>query len=265
LTILLFASLFALFLLLFVPDREYAISPAGITIDYARRKIEKRFAGDRAAKLAILGKTVEGTVKSSLFVSAGAGLLGFMVTFSKWHWLALIVGIICFAIGFMISQAGMKNEFKKWQARVFEELPTLISFAPSFLRVGGITLRDAISMTVPFLNGPLKDEIWSALDRIKRTGATKDAFDELAERVDHPAMDSICIRLSTAWEASPSPDLFDDLSDQIGDAEEIAAAGATAGKAGMLALICVLALLGIMLVAGYPMGIDMISKITTGF
>jgi hypothetical protein len=33
----------------------------------------------------------------------------------------------------------------------------------------------------------------------------------------------------------------------------------------MLALICVLALLGIMLVVGYPMGIDMISKITTGF
>ncbi len=265
LTILLLASLLALFLFIFVPDREYAVSPASYTIDYARRSFEKRFTGDRAAKLAILGKTLEDTVKSGLFVSTGVGLLGFMITFSKLHWLSLIVGIVCFAIGFLLSQAGMKKEFSKWQAQVFEELPTLISFAPSFLRVGSITLRDAISMTVPFLRGPLRNEIWNALDRIKRTGATRDAFDELAGRVDHPAMDSICIRLSTAWDASPSPGLFDDLADQIRDAEEIAAAGATAGKAGMLALICVLALLGMMMVIGYPALLYMLSRITMGF
>jgi hypothetical protein len=265
LTILLFASLLALFLLLFVPDREFAVSPASYTIDYARRSFEKHLAGDKAAKLAILGKTVEDTVKFSLFVSAGIGLFGFMITFSKFHWLALIVGVVCFAIGWLISQSAMKNEFKKWQAQVFEELPTLISFAPSFLRVGSVTLRDAISMSVSFLNGPLRDEIWNALDRIKRTGATRDAFDELAERVDHPAMDSICIRLSTAWDASPSPDLFEDLSDQIRDVEEIATAGATATKAGMLALICVLGLLGVMMVIGYPAWLYMVSRITMGF
>lgn len=265
LTILLFIVLVVFFVLLFVPGREYVVSPASYTIDYARRSFEKQFAGDKAAKLAIIGKTVEDTAMSSFFVSAGAGLLGFIITFSKLHGLSSLVGIVCFAIGFLVSQVGIKNEFNKWQAQVFAELPTLISFAPSFLKVGGITLREAISMTVPFLRGPLRDEVWNALDRIKRTGAARDAFDELAGRVDHPAMDSICIRLSTAWDASPSPGLFDDLSDQIRDAEEIAAAGATSAKAGMLTLICVLGLLGVMMVVGYPAWLYMVYRITMGF
>ena len=165
LPVLLFISLLALFLLLFVPDREYAVSPASITLDYARRSFERRFAGDRdrETRLKILGKTVGDVIRSSLFISACIGLLGFLLAFFRLHWLALIVGIACFAIGFMLSQAGVNNEFKRWQARVFEEVPILISFAPSFLKVGGITLRDAISMTVPFLKGPLRDEIWAAL------------------------------------------------------------------------------------------------------
>jgi Flp pilus assembly protein TadB len=267
LPVLLFVSLLALFLLLFVPDRECAVSPASITIDHARRSFESRFAGDRdkEAKLKILGKTVGDVIRSSLFISTGIGLLGFLLAFFRFHWLALIVGIACFAIGFMLSQAGVDNEFKRWQARVFEEVPTIISFAPSFLKVGGITLRDAISMTVPFLSGPLRDEVWTALDKIQRTGNTRDAFNELADRIDHPVMDSICIRLSTAWDASPSPELFDDLSDQVQDVEEIAAAGATAGKAGLLALICVLGLLGALLVFAYPAWLYMASQFTMGF
>ena len=144
-------------------------------------------------------------------------------------------------------------------------MPTLTSFAPAFLKVGGITLRDAISMTVPFLKGPLRDEIWIALDRIKRRGDTKSAFDNLVDRVDHLCMDSICLRLSTAWDASPSPDLFADSSDQMRDMEEIAAAGATAGKAGMFAPICVLGLLGAALVFGYPAWIYLSSKLAMGF
>jgi Flp pilus assembly protein TadB len=215
--------------------------------------------------LKILGKTVGDVVKSSLFISAGIGFFGFLMAFYRLHWLALIVGIACFAVGLALSRAGVNNEFKRWQARVFEEVPILISFAPSFLKVGGITLRDAISMTVPFLEGPLRDEIWTALDKIQRTGNTRGAFNELADRIDHPAMDSICIRLSTAWDASPSPELFDDLSDQVQDVEEIAVAGTTAGKAGLLALICVLGLLGALLVFAYPAWLYMASQFSMGF
>jgi len=267
LPILLFLVLLTLFLLLLVPDREYAVSPVSITLDHARRSFESRFAGDRdqKTKLKILGKTVGDVIKSSLFISTGIGLLGFLLAFFRLHWLALIVGIACFIIGLVLSQAGVNNEFKRWQARVFEEVPTIISFAPSFLKVGGITLRDAISMTVPFLEGPLHDEVWTTLDKIRRTGNTRDAFSDLADRIDHPAMDSICIRLSTAWDASPLPELFDDLSDQVQDVEEIAASGATAGKAGLLALICVLGLIGALLVFAYPAWLYMASQFTMGF
>ena len=267
LPVLLLVALLALFLLLFVPDRECAVSPASVTIDQARRSLERRFAGDRNKKtrLKILGKTVGDVIRSSLFIGTGIGLLGFLLAFFRLHWLALIVGLACFVVGFMLSQAGVNTEFKRWQARVFEEVPTIINFAPSFLKVGGITLRDAISMTVPFLSGPLRDEVWTALDKIRRTGNTRDAFNELADRIDHPAMDSICIRLSTAWDASPSPELFDDLSDQVQDVEEIAAAGTTAGKAGLLALICVLGLLGALLVFASPGWLYMASQFSMGF
>ncbi len=260
---LLFASLLTFLLLVLVPGEDAA--PASVTLDYVRRSFMNRYAGDRSTKLAILGKTTGDAFRFSLAVSIAAGLLGFLPAFFKWRWLALIVGVAFFVSGFLLSQHAVKNEFKKWQARVFGDVPTLISFAPSFLRVGGITLRDAISMTVPFLSGPLRDEVWTALDRIRRTGHTRDAFDELAERVDHPVMDAICLRLSTAWDASPSPGMFDDLSDQMQDMEEIDAAGATAGKAGMLALICVLSLLGAVLVFGYPAGQYLMAKMSMGF
>jgi hypothetical protein len=263
--VLLFASLSALFVFLLVPG-EYSSSPAAYTLDQLRRSVESRFTAEKEAKLAIVGRTVSSLIRSSLLLGLCTGALGFLAAyFFAPHWLALLICVFCFAGGVALSQVVAGSEFKGWQARVFEEVPTLTSFAPAFLKVGGITLRDAISMTVPFLKGPLRDEIWVAMDKIKRTGNTKDAFDDLAERVDHPCMDSICLRLSTAWVASPSPDLFIDLSDQMQDMEELAATGTTAGKTGMLALICLLSLAGAMLVFGYPAWVYMASKLTMGF
>lgn len=264
-SLILFASLFALFLFLLVPGR-YSSSPAAITYDTLRRSVEGHLVGEKEAKLQILGKTVADVTRSGLFIGLFAGLLvGVGVSSFVPHWLALTLGIASFAGGLALSQAGLNIEFQRWQARVFADVPNLVSFAPSFLQVGGITLRDSIAMTVPFLTGPLKDELWIAIDKVKRTGNTRDAFDELAARIDHPCMNSICLRISTAWDASPSPDLFADLSDQLQDVEELAAAGATAGKAGMLALTCVLGLFGSMIVIGYPMWIYLSLQMSRGF
>ena len=113
-----------------------------------------RYAGDRETKLAILGRTTGDAFRFSLAVSIAAGLLGFLPAFFKWRWMALMVGAVFFVSGFLLSQHAVKIEFKRWQARVFGDVPTLISFAPSFLRVGGITLRDAISMTFPSCPDP---------------------------------------------------------------------------------------------------------------
>lgn len=260
--VLLFAVLFALMLLLIYPDR-YAISPASVSLDYIRRSVENSYS--EKSRLEILGKTVGGIIKSSFFISVCMGMLGFLLAFSRLRWFAVIPGVICFAIGLSMSQAAVGNEFRRWQAKVFSEVPTLIGVMPAFLKVGGITLREAITMTLPFIHGPLQEELLNVIDRIKRTGNSKDPFDLLAKRIDHPCMESICLRLSTSWDASPSPDIFSDLSDQIEEIQEIAAAGTTAGRAGLLALICVLALIGSALAFGYPAAIYAYGIVTSSF
>jgi hypothetical protein len=228
--------------------------------------MEQRFISeDDRPRLEILGRKAKDVVKSGILVGICAGLSGFLLTFHKLRLLAMPVGIALFFAGLALARYSVNYEFKKWQARVFDDLPDLIGFAPAFLKTGGITLRGAISMTLPFLSGPLRDEMWIALDKIKRTGNARRAFEDLAKRVGHPCMDSVCLRMSTSWDASPSPEIFDDLTDQIRDVEEIAAARSTAGKAGLLALICVLGLLGAGMVFGYPAAIYMGDKLTAGF
>lgn len=261
---LLFISLFALLLLLIVPGED--ASPAVVTVDYVNRYVrQKLISEEKETRLEILGRQAQDVVKSGLFIGAGLGLIGFLIMLGKIHWLAVPAGMALFFAGLMLVRFVSDNEFKKWQAKVFNDVPDLVSFLPAFLKTGAITLRGAMSMTLPFLTGPLQDEIWMALDKIKRTGNARAAFSDLSSRIGHPCMDSICLRLSTAWDASPSPEMFDDLSDQIRDIEEIAAARSTAGKAGMFALICVLGLLGAGMVFGYPAWIYMANKLTMAF
>jgi hypothetical protein len=260
----LFVVLLILFLLLFLPGERAA--PVAITYDYLRRNLEEQFIPeDKRPRLEIVGRKAKDVLKSGLLIGVCLGVFGFMITLKRLHWLAIIVGIASFFVGLLMARFGVNREFKNWQARVFDDVPNLISFTPAFLRTGSITLRGAISLTLPFLSGPLRDEIWMTIDRIKRTGSAKDSFADLAKRIGHPCMESICSRLSTAWDASPSPDLFDDLSDQIQDIEEIAAAGSTATSAGLAALICVLGLFGAFLVFGYPAWQYMVSKLAMGF
>ncbi len=261
---LLFITFFVLLLFLIVPGED--ASPAAVTMDYVNRYVSQKFMPEeKVPRLEILGRNAKDVVKSGLFIGISLGLVGFLIMFKRIHWLAIPLGIVLFFAGLMLVRFVSDNEFKKWQARVFDEVPDMVSFMPAFLKTGAITMRGAISMTLPFLSGPLQDEIWMALDKIKRTGNARTAFSELSGRIGHPCMDSICLRLSTAWDASPSPDIFDDLTDQIQDIEEIAAARSTAGKAGMFALICVLGLLGAGLVFGYPAWIYMADKLTMTF
>jgi hypothetical protein len=261
---LLFTSLFALFLLLVIPGERASL--ALVTYDSLKRGMERRFISDAdRPRLEILGRKAMDVVKSGVLIGICAGLLGFLLTLHKLRWLAPLFGVALFFAGLALARYSVNYEFKKWQARVFDDLPDLIGFAPAFLKTGGITLRGAISMTLPFLSGPLRYEMWIALDKINRTGNARGAFDDLAKRVGHPCMDSVCLRMSTSWDASPSPELFDDLTDQIRDVEEIAAARSTAGKAAMLALICVLGLLGALMVYGYPAFVFMGEKLMAGF
>lgn len=261
----LFLSLLLLFLLLIVPG-TYSASPASLTLDYVRRQVEGRLlSGTRELQLSILQKSPGDIVKTGLFIGAGIGLLALLVTLKPLKYFSIPVAVACFIGGLYLTEIGISNEFKRWQAEIFGGIPMLVGFLPSFLEAGGITLREAISHTIPFLPEPLRSEMWYVLDRIRRTGMVRDAFDRLAERVNHPCMDAICLRLSSAWDATPLPDIFDDLADQIEGMKEMAIARATAGKTGLLALICVLGLLGAVLVFGYPGWMYMSAKIGFGF
>ena len=261
---LLFSTLFALLLLLIVPGDDAA--PVAVTADYINRYLAQRLLPEEnRPRLAIVGRKEQDIVKAGILSGTFFGLVGFLIMFKRLHWLAILVGIALFFAGLMLVRIVSDNEFKKWQAGVFEAVPDIVSFVPAFLKTGAITLKGAISMTLPFLTGPLKDEIWMTIDKISRTGNARTAFGELSGRIGHPCMDAICLRLSTAWDASPSPEIFDDLSDQIQDIEETAAARSTAGKSGMFTLICVLGMLGAMMVYGYPTWIYMAGRLTAVF
>lgn len=249
----LFISLFILLYLILIPTGIYQTSPAGLTIDAAKRQLENRLiAGNKGIALSVTQKSLNEVIKIALVVGLGLGVLTLVLGLKLVGVFAIPLAIAVTIGGMLLTEQIIQNEFKMWQAKIMEGTPTLVNFVPAFLEIGTITPREALSMTLPFLQEPLKTEVWTALDKINRTGRVQDALTELSGRVKHPVMDAICTRLISAWDHHVSPDIFDDLTDQIEDMKEIAATQATAAKSGFLALLCVFGLLGACLVFGYP-------------
>lgn len=262
----LFISVFALLFFLMVPVGEYDVSPATMTIDALRHRIEAMLTkGDRGEKLAIMGRTTGDVIKTGLVAGFGLGLLGGFLTFKFIGVLALAVAVGFFVLGLGLTQMAMGNEFKRWQNKVLASVPTLLNFVPAFLEVGSVTPREALSYTLPLLGEPLRSELWQVVDLIARTGRVQDAFDGLANRVKHPLMDAICFRLSSTWDTKMTPDIFSDLSDQVDEIREEEIHKATVAKSGFLALICVIGLLGAVMVFGYPGFKFLAVKLSSGF
>ena len=253
LCIALFISLFVLMYLLIVPTGVYATSPTRVTMDRARRFIEKKLTeGDKASRLAVVNRSAADIIKTGLFIGFCLGLVTLIASFKFIGVLAIPLSIAAMLAGIFLAEFAAQNEFRAWQARLFEGVPVMVNFIPAFLEVGSIIPREAISMTIPFLPEPLKSEVWAALDKIKRTGDAGEAFDMLAKRARNPVLEAICFRMATAWKSRVEPSIFDDLSEDIDDVREMAATRATTIKGGMFAMISVLGLLGALLVFGYP-------------
>ncbi|MGB9826314.1 MAG: hypothetical protein ACPLRU_06550 [Desulfofundulus sp.] len=263
----LFACLFAAFILLCVSFDDHEVSPAALAVDSVKRRINARlFGGSRSEILAIIGRGARDVLKTGIVTGTGLGLLVFLVFFKfAGPLLSLVPGFGGVVVGVILTGKILENEYRKWQGRLLDGVPTLVNFVPAFLEVEGVTPREALGYTIPFLPEPLRSEMWSAFDKIRRTSRVREAMDVLARKAKHPLVDAICFRLSAAWDTKITSDIFADLADQVDDIKEMAAARATAAKTGYLALICVLGLVGMMLIYGYPGFKFLMDKLTEGF
>jgi len=248
----LFLSLLVALFLLLVPSGVYGTSPAGITVDIARRRLlQKLLEGEKAARLAVIKRAPSDIIKTGLLIGLGLGLLALLLGHHFIGVLAIPLAVGVTIAGIYLAEYGAYNEFKAWQARFFEGMPVLVDFVPAFLEVGSINTREALNLTIPFLPEPLKTEVTTVLDKIRRTNKVKEALDSLASRAKHPVADSVCFRLAANWN-NMQPEMFDDLGDEMVDIQEMSATRATTLKGGMFALIAVVGLLGAFLIYGYP-------------
>ncbi|MCL6449467.1 MAG: hypothetical protein K6U04_15225 [Armatimonadetes bacterium] len=240
LALLLFITLAALLLAVFYAG-EYETSPAVIAYDAAKgRFFRYLFRGDREALYQVTRTDPARAAKLGLLIGAVLGLV-----------VALIAGgvvpfllVPLFALGgLLLFDAAAGVEYNRWRDRVFDGIPTLVHFFPSFLETGAITPRRAMELTVPFLPEPLRSEMAKAVHQLSRTGRVE-ALSELARKAKNPVVDAVCFRLQATWDVGVRPDVFADLDDQIKNMEEVAAARATAARSGMIAFLCLIALVG---------------------
>lgn len=249
----LFVCLFAAFFLLCVPFSEYEVSPASAAVDAIKRRIDARLtAGEKGEILSILGRNVKDLVKTGLLAGIGLALLMFLLTFKILGPFSAVLSLTGLIAGVFLTERLLESEYRKWQGRLLDGIPTLVNFVPAFLEVEGVTPREALAHTVPFISEPMKGEMWRAINKISRTGRVREAMDALARKAKHPLVDAICFRLSAAWDAKITSDIFADLADQIDDVTEMAVQRATTAKTGLMALVCVLGLIGMLLEFGYP-------------
>ncbi len=240
-------------LFLLIPGKEDEVSPAEIAMGSIRRKIREQLtSGRRGQMLEAVGRAAGDVVKAGIMSGAGLGVLGLLLCYGFMGVWAILPALVLFAVGVFLTGFLVENEFKKWQGKVLEGIPSLLNFIPAFREVEGVTPREALALSLPFIPRPLRDELKRALDKIARTGDVVGAFDELAGKVKHPLVDAVCFRLATSWTTTVGGDIFADLSDQMAGLKEEMAARATTGKTAIFALVCVLGLIGVALEFGYP-------------
>ncbi|MDI6906426.1 MAG: hypothetical protein QMC81_02900 [Thermoanaerobacterales bacterium] len=262
----LFLTLLATLIVLTVPFDDYEPSPAQLTADRVRQKLIEHYTrGTKEVTLKVLGRSVGQLIRFSMLFGGILGGLTFLASVRFIGLWALPLAVLVGLGGIGVVEFGLRNEFRSWQDRMVDGLPQLVGFVPAFLSVGSITPSEALRLTLPFLPQPLRSEMAAVVDKITDTGKVREALDELALRVRHPLFDAIAFRLAAAWDVKVTPDLFDDLDDQIAYRRAEMAARTTTTKAGLLGLICAGGLAGAGLVFLYPGVKFMFSQVGRGF
>ncbi|RDV81181.1 hypothetical protein [Ammonifex thiophilus] len=259
----LFVSLFLVLYFLAVPQDEYSLSPAQAAVSTVKARLTRRFRQKEEA-LRYMGKSLKDVLRASLVVGLGLALLVFLLTVKFLGAFSLVLAVAAGVLGLFLVEKAVENAGKKYREKLLDGVPSLVAFFPAFLEVEGVTPKEALEHTVPFLPEPLRSEVAQALVKLKFRWVDE-AVAPLVRKASHPLVDAVFLRMAAAWDAGITPEVFADLSDQVEDLKELAAARATAAKAGYLALVCVLGLLGVALVFGYPGARFLLDRLTHAF
>lgn len=263
----------AIFLCLFIAlyvclaiEEHIGMTMAEITVDNVRTSVLRRInSNGRWEKLNNLQKNAEGFLKRALIVGGLSGALLFIVTLGYLGPYSVAFLILGIAASVVIAEAAINHEYSVWQMDMVEGVPALIDFLPSFLETPGITTRAALEHTIPFVNGPLRGELEKTVGVIKRTGNARRELMILAARVRHPVMEAVCTRLATTWDATITPDLFSDLREEVANVQEMAAARSTTKKKGLFVAVVLAGIIGMCLLAGFPIISNILNSVSSGF
>lgn len=248
----LFSSIFAAVYSLLVSGERLSVAEA--TVDAVRSKVLEfiQSSRDNERIINILKLDMEQLLKKGFLAGLMFGLTMLVVTIKFLGPFSALMVPLGIAVGVLVVSNTISRSYKEWQERILSDAPVLADFLPAFLELRGVSTRTALENTVPFLSGPLKEEMADAVSKIKDTGAAKKVFRELGERVGNATVSAVCARLSMAWDTTVTPDLFMDLSEEIGYARELSAARATTMKTLYFTLIALSGLIGLLFLAGYP-------------
>lgn len=261
-----FICIFIALYVCFFVEEHVGMTMAEITVDNVRTSILRKLnSNGRWEKLNNIQKSAEDFLKRAFIVGGLGGLLLFVVTLGYLGPYSIAFLIAGMAASVLIAEAAINHAYQTWQINMVEGIPALIDFLPSFLESPGITARSALEYTIPFIPGPLREELNKTLGVIKRTGNARRELMLLSSRVRHPIMEAVCTRLATTWDATITPDLFSDLREEVANVQEMAAARATTKKKGLFVVVVLVGILGMGLLAGFPIISNILNSVSSGF
>jgi len=242
------------------------LSAAEVTIDNIRFKaIQQLNSQGRAAKLKNLNKDAVEFLKKSLLVCIGGGLLLTLLMLQPLGIYSAVFFLIALACVVIVAEASINHEYKKWQSDMVLGLPALVDFLPAFLETPSITTREALRNVIPFLSEPLRGEMERCVSAIERTGKAAQELLGLSSRVRDPVMEAVCTRLATTWDTTITPNLFQDLREEMVIVQEMAIAKSISKKKGLFVLVALVGITGLGILAGIPVFINIFKSASAGF
>ncbi|MGS0763171.1 hypothetical protein [Syntrophomonas curvata] len=261
-----FICIFTALYVCFAVEENVGMTMAEITVDNVRTSILRKLnSNGRWEKLNNIQKNAEDFLKRAFIVGILGGALLFLVTLGYLGPYSIVFLLTGIAASVLIAEAAINNAYQVWQVNMVQGIPALIDFLPSFLETPGITTRAALEYTIPFIPGPLREELNKTLEVIKRTGNARRELMLLSSRVRHPVVEAVCTRLATTWDATINPDLFSDLREEVANVQEMAAARATTKKKGLFVVVVLVGILGMGLLAGFPIISNILNSVSSGF
>ena len=255
--------------LVFVPKNEYDSAPAAITTDIVKRRLHNYFnAGDQKEKWSIINKSSEEIMKLAVQIGLLCGALAVSLCYflyDKITVVSIIIGMVTMVFGVFITRTILENEFKMWQARLLEGVDPFIDFIRAFSSVKALTTYECLVETIKNVPEPFRSEMKAALDKCSRDGKIEQAFDAFSSKARHPVIDDICNRLKISWDSRLSPDMFNDIAEDLENEKEEDATNKTLIKMLLTCSVAALAFLGAWPIYGYPVWSNFLKKLSEGF